>query len=224
MKKLLSLTLLVAFVFSSLTLSAQDDEKKKKGFVLGYKSGFNISNLKSAGSTTDIQNEINALYNSGVYIQYHVNDKLYFQPEALLTAEGLQYTIDTAKVSNPEDGKLRMSFFAVPINVVFRPIKHINLSFGPDISYLMKAVSSTDTAKKTITEEFNKIALGLNFGLGTTLFKTVTITGRYKMGVTDLSGAKNLDFAGNPAGAVQWFSNTFQISVGYNVFNKFNKQ
>lgn len=193
----------------------------------GLKGGFNLANVQlDETGNIDYKASLKTAFNGGIYTQItFLKDKIILQPELMYSAEGFKATDNSNTSSNNNETQTNLNFMNVPVTVIFKPLKFLNFQIGPEFGYLLKAKAEGQSAR----DAFKKSELGMNLGLGTTLFKVLDVNVRYNRGLTKMYDGDGEEFDGeadtqsNPDGSVNVFNNMFQVSMGLNLTNLFNK-
>lgn len=227
MKKHLIL-LLCLLLSAGATIQAQKKDKKDKNkrVRIGIKAGLNRSNVKlDDNGKVDLNATAKAALNTGLYARFFLaKGRIIIQPEMLYSREGFVYDSTVVSGQGAEDVRTKLSFMSIPLNITVRPTKHFNLQFGPSFAYLMGAKQNSDNIdNEGITDIMNRAEAALNFGVGFDLLKVLNVNLRYKYGLTQLNKQDINSVKENPLEAVELFNRMFQVSVGLNLFRKFEE-
>ncbi len=146
MKKILITALLLVSV---LSLNAQ---------TFGVKAGMNYNNWHSS---EDISGEIDPLlaYQAGVFANFDLSEKISLQPELLYTAKGVNSN------KGGLDFKYRYDYLDIPIMAQYHFNEAFSVNFGPELSFLTKAIISDGTESVDYKEFSESFVYGLNLGV-----------------------------------------------------------
>lgn len=210
---------LFALTFFGHTTNAQ---KLKFGLQLGL----NLADASLEQTETgqiDYEATLRTAFNGGIYTEISfLKDKLAIRPGIIYSAEGFVNNVERT-TGQDEEVATNMNFMNIPMTIVYKPVKFLNIQFGPEFGYLFRAVADGET----ITDAFNQSELGLNFGLGTTVGKVLDINLRYNRGLTKTYDGSPEELIGEEASAnsgnVSVLNNMFQVSLGLNISGLMNK-
>jgi len=193
----------------------------------GIQGGLNLANAQLEQSGTgnvDYDADLRTAFNGGIYAQFgFLKEKLFIQPGIMYSAEGFVNMVDRT-AGQDEEVNTNLNFMNVPITFVYKPVKFLNIQFGPEFGYLLQAVADGEK----VTDVFNRSELGLNLGIGTTLAGFLDVTVRYNRGLTKTYDGSQEEFVGDDPslisnGNVTASSKMFQVSLGLNISNLMNK-
>ncbi len=187
MKKVLITALLLVSV---LSLNAQS---------FGVKAGMNYNNWHSS---EDISGEIDPmlLYQAGVFANFDLSEKISLQPELLYTAKGI-------KAAGNSDFKYRLDYLDIPIMAQYHINEAFFVNFGPELSFLTKAIISDGTESVDMIDGTESFNYALNLGISYQLPIGLIFDARYAYGLGSVY--KMLP------GDLKILNNAFQVTVGY---------
>jgi hypothetical protein len=181
-----SLLLLVGLI-CSITAMAQ---------VTGIKGGVNISDVSTISGTDRIGAYV------GFYYRTPVRKHWSIQPEIWYASEGERYSTIAG------DQVLALSYVKVPVMFQYHAGKQVYLELGPQLGLLTSAnIKNSNGDRANVIGSYNRLAMGLGFGLGIQASKELTLNGRYNVGLTDITANNN---------SVS-YSNQLQLGVGIRI-------
>lgn len=163
----------------------------------GIKAGLNLCNEKiTLGSDSESYNGTS--FHFGAFVEVPLGGDFTFQPEALY---------NSFKISDSGED-LKLNFLSVPLMFQYWLVtERFNLQFGPQVNFLL----STDPGVVKDVDVYKSTEFAFNFGLGAAV-KQVTFTGRYSLGLSDMTGSGAEDVFGDD---LEIKHGMFQLSIGY---------
>ena len=184
----------LATLFVSTSLMAQ--------FHIGFKVGSNITKIDGYS----FSEKFNYAYHIGGFAEIGLGEKFGLQPEVLLN----QYssTVDSnysniyQDVLSSEQYKVKLNYLSIPVLLNYKVLGNfLSLQAGPQFSILM---NHDKNLLENGTEAFKKGDFAMLGGLQFK-FSAIRITGRYMIGLSNISDLGNSD---------EWKSQGFQVSLG----------
>jgi hypothetical protein len=179
-KVLALFVLLVAICSTIFPASSQEAEMLK----LGVKGGINVANLYT--SDTSNSNMI-AGFNLGVFAQLPLSDMVTIQPELYVTTKGASITYNSLFVDGT--AQFNLTYLELPVVCIVKLSEHINVQFGPYVSYLvdgkvsnMANVQLFNFEQNINVNDYNRIDAGLVAGFGVVVH-SITMGARYNYGL-----------------------------------------
>lgn len=177
MKRLMvSLLLLVAVVTGA---NAQDDDRDKLHF--GIKAGINIANVYDYAGT-DFSPKYRSGFVGGGFVAIPIGTYFGIQPEVLFSQKGTnaQGSIN----GQPYAFKRTTNSMDVPVFFQVKPIRHLSLVVGPQLSFLLKQRDTFESSDSNVTieqefknQDIRKANIGVVGGVDIDIFKIV-VSGR----------------------------------------------
>ena len=207
------LPFLIVFLLFSYCMNAQFYAKA------GIKAGGNYNMLLGDG----IENSSPTFgFHMGGLIEMMINRRgnIFFQPEVLYSLQGVKLDIDDDELYYNE--KINLHYLSVPLMTKIFLNGYADewfLEAGPYLNFLLFAKSTTDGTlngtpiyeEANVSESYSATDLGLSFGFGHKFFdRTIFISARYSMGLTNINEYKDLDVRNN--------NSVIQLSIGA-IFN-----
>jgi hypothetical protein len=184
----------LATLFVSTSLMAQ--------FHIGFKVGSNITKIDGYS----FSEKFNYAYHIGGFAEIGLGQKFGLQPEVLLN----QYssTVDSnyrniyQDVLSSQQYKVKLNYLSIPVLLNYKVLGNfLSLQAGPQFSILM---NHDKNLLENGTEAFKKGDFAMLGGLQLK-FSAIRITGRYAIGLSNISDLGNSD---------EWKSQGFQVSFG----------
>jgi hypothetical protein len=184
----------LATLFVSTSLMAQ--------FHIGFKVGSNITKIDGYS----FSEKFNYAYHIGGFAEIGLGQKFGLQPEVLLN----QYssTVDSnyrniyQDVLSSQQYKVKLNYLSIPVLLNYKVLGNfLSLQAGPQFSILM---NHDKNLLENGTEAFKKGDFAMLGGLQFK-FSAIRITGRYAIGLSNISDLGNSD---------EWKSQGFQVSFG----------
>jgi|TARA_B110000014_G_scaffold262388_1_gene256248 cellobiose-specific phosphotransferase system component IIB len=127
------------------------------------------------------------------------SNKLYFQPEILYSSKGFKFDDEYQESNN------RLNYIDLPLLLKFYITKNFNVVLGPQASFLLTAVSSSDSSYDADITGLNNLDFGLNLGLGIKFNTNMTLDLRYAPGLSNINKESDLNNK----------NSLFLVSLGY---------
>jgi hypothetical protein len=163
----------------------------------GIKAGLNICNQKSSLGG-ESESYTGTSFHFGAFLEVPMGDDFTFQPEVLY---------NSFKISDSGED-LTLNFLSVPLMFQYWVVaERFNFQFGPQVNFLL----STDPGVAKDLDVYKSSGFAFNFGVGAAV-KQVTFTGRYSLGLSDMTGSGAEDIFGDDLEIKQGM---FQLSIGY---------
>lgn len=170
-----------------------------QGISGGLKAGVNFANHKWSLYEYSGTRDSRTGFNFGGYLNFGFSKTFSVQPELIYNGLGVK--------SNDTDFK--SEYISVPIMLKYNPVPIFNIHAGPQVGFLISA-KSYDVDVKHNTKALD---MGLGLGAGVDLPMGLGITGRYVMGLTNIS--KNFDDVSEDFSVK---NTVFQFSLTYELF------
>ncbi len=185
--KIVFLLLLTFAMFNPC--QAQETKPTKFGLI----GGINISNLYTKDASTA---DMIFGFNFGVFAHIPTVGILSVQPELYVSAKGASVTYNSLLVDGTAN--FNLTYLELPILGLLKVSDHINMQFGPYVSYLL-AGKVTNMAnihifnfEQNIDESnFNRIDAGLMLGMGAEVH-SMTMGVRYSYGFSKVGKERSL--------------------------------
>ncbi len=185
MKRLSLVLALVAFVVFST-------EAQK--FQLGVKGGLNIPSTDAFGFTGDVDG---SGWHAGIFGLIKIT-KIGIQPEVLYSSYNF--------TDNTDNSETDFNFVTVPIIAKLYLVQGVNIQAGPQFGILLDSESKNAGITLDNTGVLKDSDLSIAVGAGVDLPFGLNISGRYLIGVSDISDQDAL-------GEIN--TSTVQVSLGY---------
>jgi len=198
MKRTQILTLL-ALLLLSMSLTAQPK------FGAGVKGGINLATQVTKGSGEGVAVQQLLGFHAGGYCSLYFYDFLALQPELMISTRGSDWDDVYYDVHD------LLTYIDVPLLLRYQPIKYANVQVGPQFGYLLNARQKDDQTGEitNINDWYNKLDVGLAFGLEANLPYKINLTVRYVLGL--VSATNDVEYI-DP-----WRNNFLQISLGFRI-------
>ena len=186
----------------------------------GIKAGMNISNANfKFDITNDNSNKI--AYNAGVLIEIPLSKLFIFRPELIYSKKGFSFPPS----GNSGGGNLNYHYINMPILLGIKPIKQLSILLGPEFGALLNANSRFDKTNHNVSDNFQKLDLGISAGLCYSIKSNFAIEMRYTRGFNLLlKPTAWTDSSGNYLNTIRSGSNRiFQIGFIYYPFRSKSK-
>ena len=182
MKKFIIITLLsVGAAYAAYSQHMQDG----KGAYLGFKAGANFSNVIKSGDS-DFKSKFKPGFAAGIFLDIPIVEAFSFSPELVYSQKG--YQTSGTVLSGDYDYRVTTNFIDVPLLAKFWLSEGLNLSVGPQVSFLLSTTESfksgSEEYRNTVTEQnknLKKSLFGGVVGFGYEVGKQVGITARYAL-------------------------------------------
>jgi len=160
---------------------------------IGFIGGINISNLYTNDASTA---DMIFGFNLGVFAKIPTVSLLSVQPELYVTTKGASVTYNSLLVDGTAN--FNLTYLELPVLGLLRVSDHIDLQFGPYVSYLlagkvtnMANVHLLDLEKNITMSNYNRIDAGLVLGVGVEAH-SMTMGVRYNYGLTKVGRERTL--------------------------------
>ena len=166
-------SILVASLLLAISANMQAQSVK-----FGIKAGLNYANQTGTDITVNAktyQTEAITSYHAGLIAEIGIFERLSIQPELLYSTQGATYK------NVAGDVKSKVGYVSIPLMVKIGLSKSINLELGPQASFLLSGKDDF-VAKDPNTFDFSVAG-----GLGIKVTKSIFISGRYGLGLTEVS-------------------------------------
>jgi len=182
--------------------------------TFGVKAGANINTITSSNSNVGETYKTNVGFHLGVFGQLGLKKKFFLIPELQYTQRGA--TFNGAPNS---DIKLNLNYLELPILLSYRPIKQINIDFGPSASYKISSVTIDGSSRVNVDNIYNKkIDFGISMGARFNVSNKFSIIGRYYYGVVSIADIIYADVNNNRT-KVTYYNRTIQLGLSYRILN-----
>ena len=174
-------------------------------FGAGVKGGINFATQVTPGSGEGVAVQQLLGFNAGGYCSLFFNDFLAIQPELMISTRGSDWDDATYDVSD------LLTYIDLPLFLRYQPIKYVNIHAGPQFGYLLSARQKDDQTDDItdINDWYNKLDVGLAFGLEANLPYRINLTVRYVLGL--VSATNDVQYI------EPWKNNFFQLSLGFRI-------
>ena len=159
-----------------------------QGFKLGLKAGIQSANYGGDDAGLDAKMAIHF----GGFAQFPMHGNFTFQPEMIFSLQGAK--------EESVDKNINAWYLNFPLMFKYNISNHFNVEVGPQIGFMIGA--KLDGNK--ISDQFNTVDFGVNFGAAYRLTSNVDIDVRYCVGMTDVTD--------NPSNL---YNRVLQLSLGY---------
>jgi hypothetical protein len=195
MKKLLILILMAALVSPSLMA--------QPSFGVGLKGGVNFATQVTPGAGEGVAVQQLIGFNAGGYGNLFIYDFLGIQAELMVSTRGSDWDDIYYNVKD------LLTYIDLPLLVKFQPVRYANIHAGPQFGYLLSARQKDDETGEitNINDWYNKLDVGLAFGVEGNLPFRINVTVRYVLGL--VSATNDVEYI-DP-----WKNNFLQISLGF---------
>ncbi len=163
-----------------------------KGAYLGFKAGLNVSNVIKSGES-DFKSRFKPGLAAGIFVDIPISEAFSFAPELVYSQKG--YQSSGTILGGDYDYKVTTNFVDVPLLAKFWVTEGINLTVGPQVSFLL----STTESFKSGTQEFRNTIEEKNKNLKKSLFGGVIGLGYELGGQLGINARYALDFQKNNA-------------------------
>ncbi|MEY3679138.1 MAG: hypothetical protein RI924_1279 [Bacteroidota bacterium] len=163
-----------------------------KGAYLGFKAGMNLSNVIKSGEG-DFKSRFKPGFAAGIFVDIPVAEVFSFAPELVYSQKG--YQSSGTILGGDYDYKVSTNFVDIPLLAKFWVTEGLNLSVGPQVSFLL----STTESFKSGTQEFRNTIEEKNKNLKKSLFGGVIGLGYELGGQLGVQARYALDFQKNNA-------------------------
>lgn len=188
------LSVALAAIFMTGTVQAQQ-------VSFGIKGGLNIYDIHNSNN---INYDPVVGFHIGGLSHIHLTKHFALQPEVFYSTNGANYK------SGGNDFRINLGYISVPVLVQYMFTNGLRVQAGPQVGFLVHAISKDNNIKENIREDINAV----DFSLATGASYQVPNTGfgfdaRFNLGLSDL----------NKNGTVKSTNRGVQLGVFY-LFNK----
>ena len=153
--------LLVAIVFFGLSFSNVVAQKVQ----FGVKAGVNFASIHE---NIDSPNP-RISFSAGAFAQVSLSKKFTIQPELIFSEQGAHHKLEHRTTTYfLSEEKIKLDYIAVPLIAKIYPASRFALEIGPQVAYLINAISKSSINGNTVEEVeldvINDIDFGINFG------------------------------------------------------------
>ncbi|KJJ37419.1 porin family protein [Aequorivita vladivostokensis] len=213
MKKLL---LFVAIAVMTIS-NAQSQELR-----IGAKAGVNFASV--GGDFTDNYDGRTSFHIGGL-VEIPISEKFSIQPELLYSGQGAKSEYDNSFGDSLVIGKekLKLDYINIPIMAKYYIIEGLSVEAGPQFGILVSAKNEYEesgfrgeiSGEEDVKDFYNTLDIG--FGLGTSyrLNNGVFFSGRYVIGLTDITDDDDVDFGPLDIDGYKQRNGVLQFSVGF---------
>jgi len=166
-------TILVALLLVAISTNVQGQFVK-----FGIKAGLNYANQTGTDITVNAktyQTEAITSYHAGIIAEISVFESLSIQPELLYSTQGATYK------NVAEEIKSKVGYLSIPVMAKIYLNKTLSLELGPQASFLL---SGKD---QFVAKDPNTFDFSVAGGLGIKVSENIFISGRYGLGLTEVS-------------------------------------
>lgn len=167
----------------------------------GIKGGLNVYNIHHSNGT--YYNPAAGVH-AGVLSHIHLNKHWAVQPEVVFSTQGAQYR------NAGNDINYNLSYINVPVLAQYMFANGIRVQAGPQVGFLVNAVSKSNNLKQRITDDFNKVDFAMSAGASYLIPNSgLGFDARFNVGLSDISknSAVNSTNRGFQAGIFYLFKN-----------------
>ena len=144
---------------------------------IGIKGGVNFS------SVTDLNGKDRISGHGGIFLHNTLNKHWCIQPELLYSAQG-EKSINENGVKND----LNLNYLQLPVMFQYFATRNFYIEAGPQIGYLLQANREGPAEdKSSVKDNYKKVDVGINAGVGVWATKNIGFYGRYNLGLMDVS-------------------------------------
>jgi hypothetical protein len=195
-------------IIIALALFVAHEASAQSKFKFGVKGGWDFENFDIGGSVGEqLKKENSTSWNLGAVAQIGLGGSFYIQPEILYSSQKIEmsypvYRYDSAFPIHVYDPNTKISYFQVPVNLLYKfdmPAITPFVSGGVYFGYAVN-ISGHDIGKGNI----KKTDWGVSLGAGVEFWK-LQVTAKYNWALQDISDASGLT----------WKNNKFNVSVAF---------
>ncbi len=166
-------SILVTLIILAISSNVQGQFVK-----FGIKAGLNYANQSGTDITVNTVNyktEAITSYHAGLIAEISVFESLSIQPELLYSTQGATYK------NVAGDIKSKVGYLSIPVIAKIYLNKTVSLELGPQASFLL---SGKD---QFVAKDPNTFDFSVAGGLGIKVTESIFISGRYGLGLTEVS-------------------------------------
>lgn len=174
---------------------------KAQHATFGIKGGLNINNIHH--STGTYYNPAVGVH-AGVLSHIHINKHWAVQPEVVFSTQGAQYRNAGNEIN------YNLGYINVPVLAQYMFANGIRVQAGPQVGFLVTAVSKSNTIKQQIRDDYNKVDFSMVAGASYLIPNTgFGFDARFNVGLSDISknSPVNSTNRGIQAGVFYLFNN-----------------
>ena len=157
-------------------------------------------------------------YQAGMFMEYRFSDK--FSLAVVINPENMPPygTAPYGSEFNYADYTYNQNYINVPVMLKYYVTPALSIDFGPQLGInvyhkcTIKGKGDNKDFKETVSTKTKNMDFGLGLGLTYNITENVFVQGRYTMGMTNISNAKEGDGFGTPAKPK---NGNAQISIGF---------
>lgn len=159
----------LVFILFSIFTAAQTTKNE----AYGLKAGLNFAELFGADAIPESDRKVG--YSFGVFANYKIKEKWFFQPELIWSLQGEK---------SETKGRYNISYLNVPLMVKYA-LNTINLETGVQVGF--QTISTSKNVPDSIRlENFETFDFSLNIGVSYSFWQDWSIGVRYCHGLTNL--------------------------------------
>lgn len=142
----------------------------------GIRGGLSMARLSSFDGNSRLG------FHAGFFARFTLAKQWRFQPELFYSGEGQRYRV------NGGESSIALGYAQIPLLLQFLPSKKLSLGFGPQLGFLVHAIShESEGVKLNVKRSFNNTQVALATGAGFQAGPRVILYGRYNLGLTDVT-------------------------------------
>jgi hypothetical protein len=149
-------------------------------------------------------------FNAGFFAQTSVGKRLVARTELSYLLKGVSYGIPGSS-----DSKLHLHNISIPILIGLKANKKINVFLGPQVDFLLKAITKASNGSSDITSNHKSIELSGAIGASCRLNNKLGLDFRYTQGLTPVVKFEIYDVLGGPIEVIERKSYVFQLGLSY---------
>ncbi len=145
----------------------------------GIKGGLNINNVHHSNGT--YYNPAVGVH-AGVLSHIHINKHWAVQPEVVFSTQGAKYRNAGNEIN------YNLGYINIPVLAQYMFANGIRIQAGPQVGFLVTAVSKSDNIKQQIRDDYNKVDFAMSAG-GSYLIPNsgLGFDARFNVGLSDIS-------------------------------------
>ncbi len=152
---------------------------------IGVRAGLNLANISIESEGFSIEGDTKFAFHGGLSYERLLSENLYFRPAALFSVKGYKFDLETPGIGTIDAG-LTTTYIEIPLDFVYKlpaGSNQVGLHAGPYLGFLLGAEEAEGTDVK---DDFKSLDFGLNFGL-TFEFNKIAIGANYGLGLTNIA-------------------------------------
>lgn len=150
---------------------------------IGVKGGVNFSSITNVNGKDRISGF------GGIFLHNTLNKHWCIQPELLYSAQG-ERQFDENGVKND----LNLNYLQLLVMFQYFATRNVFLEAGPQFGYLLQANREGPSEDKTsVKDNYKKVDVGLNAGVGVWATKNIGFYGRYNFALVDVAKSNEID-------------------------------